>query len=1799
MTTGHVATIDQITNGTGNITVSTSTGDVITSGSSGIDAVNEVAATDGSTITVTAYGTIDSGSTNNLSGSAPAGIIAGYFPDAVHSADLSVMGTVIVNNYANITASAGYGIEAYNWGQGNVTVNDNYGSGAVASTTISSEQYGITANQESDGIGGDVTVNVGADAVISATEQYGIGAYSYGVGNITVSMAAGDRITSGSDGISAVNFTTEPTTSSITVTVSGTINSGANLDGDGNAPGGIVAGYYPNNGANLNGNVAGSVCVISDASITAAGGWGIDAFTFGTGNATVTTQTDSSVTVDSAIQNIDTGIAAFALDGGNACITNNGTVTAATGIALEAQATGGAGTGDATIVNAGSVTGGVSLITDTGIGTFENEGAGQITVGDTTLLSGDVTVTGTGNVLSIGTNSYVGLAEGAGSTASATVTDGVIDASGGLEVGYAGTADLTAQDGTTITASFLNIAHLAGSQGTVTITGANVTAGSLNVAMQPGSTGVLTISGPQTTVETSYLSLGSAGSIQLSDGAVLEVASTIENQGTINVDTGIELSTTQLMIDGTVTLQGPGTVLLQGNTDEITGTSSGTLDNESNISGAGAIGDGTTDLSLDNETGGIIDANASGHTLTINIGGNTITNAGTLEATNGGTLDIDSAVDNTGTGSKGIVASGGTVDVDAAVTDTGAASISNNGVLEFQSSVATGQIVTFDDATGTLALADPADVHATLTGLEIGDVIHLTNESVTTGTWNGTALTLNGAATAFTISGLSANDTFFFTSDGHGGTYLTVEAAPAVAISAIDGNDVINASEAAAGFTISGTASDSSVAVDGQAVTIDIINGSNTVVESFSGMVHSNGTWSVNVSSSDAQALSNGSYAVTANLSDVAVNPATEETETLTVAETVPSISAPTAATLSVGEATAISGVSVSESGNTTGETFTVTLSDTYGDLSVSGSGGTITSTDSGKDLTISGTLTQVNADLTTLSDTDGTTEADTITLNASDSFGNVGTATIDVTVNPTNWSGDTLQEYYLYPDSRTAYYTSPTFTVLASGIDGLDEPGTTNVFQLSANSTSITASHFAFAGSFNSATFNGFEIVDESHSDIAGVTIDSSTNMAGLTASDVTFGSDYVLIDWEGLSFNTNTTVKLDLTFGPDPPPSNLTLNSSTVASLEPATPVAVPVFTVPGLQTLGVNQPATGISGVSLSESGSTTGETFTVTLTDSTGVLAASGGTWDSADHSLTISGVSLSQVNSDLATLTDTDGATGTDNITLTALDSLGNSGTATIDVTVNGNGVPVIAVPGAQTLGVGEATAISGVSLSESGNTTGETFTVTLTDSTGVLAASGGTWDSADHTLTISGVSLSQVNSDLATLTDTDGTTGTDNITLTALDSLGNSAAPESIDVTANGVPVIAVPGAQTLGVGEATAISGVSLSESGSTNGETFTVTLTDSTGVLAASGGIWDSADHTLTISGVSLSQVNSDLATLTDNDATAGTDNVTLTALDSLGNSAAPESIDVTVTGVTPDTISAGGTLDVSAPSSETVTFAGGTGTLILDQPQTFNGQISGFTGTAPDPAHSDTIDLVGFDYASTTFSQSSSNGNLLLTATDGSNVATLTFLNFDETLDFASDGNGGTLITDPPTNASATAEGVISLAGVGSADTYNESVTPHGSGYIGTFALDPVTESNGNISVGWQFDLGNDQFNFAPGQTTTQSYEISVTNAQNSAVNVDQTVSVSIGGPGNDNFVFQPGIGADTIVNFNPQVDTIELDHFANIQTIQELASLITTDSHGDAVIDLGHNDSITLPGMNAAQLQAVLHSAVHLH
>ena len=74
---------------------------------------------------------------------------------------------------------------------------------------------------------------------------------------------------------------------------------------------------------------------------------------------------------------------------------------------------------------------------------------------------------------------------------------------------------------------------------------------------------------------------------------------------------------------------------------------------------------------------------------------------------------------------------------------------------------------------------------------------------------------------------------------------------------------------------------------------------------------------------------------------------------------------------------------------------------------------------------------------------------------------------------------------------------------------------------------------------------------------------------------------------------------------------------------------------------------------------------------------------------------------------------------------------------------------------------------------------------------------------------------------------------------------------------------------------------------------------------------------------------------------------------------------------------TIDTGATLDLTGASAQNVTFAnttGTTGSLVLNDPEGFTGQIIGFTGTAPDAVHSDTIDLVGINYDLSGFAESS---------------------------------------------------------------------------------------------------------------------------------------------------------------------------------------------------------------------------------
>src|SRR5262249_33131255 len=121
------------------------------------------------------------------------------------------------------------------------------------------------------------------------------------------------------------------------------------------------------------------------------------------------------------------------------------------------------------------------------------------------------------------------------------------------------------------------------------------------------------------------------------------------------------------------------------------------------------------------------------------------------------------------------------------------------------------------------------------------------------------------------------------------------------------------------------------------------------------------------------------------------------------------------------------------------------------------------------------------------------------------------------------------------------------------------------------------------------------------------------------------------------------------------------------------------------------------------------------------------------------------------------------------------------------------------------------------------------------------------------------------------------------------------------------------------------------------------------------------------------------------------------------------------------------AGGTLVFNASSNVNVTFDNGTGTptygeLVLADAPTFTGQIFGFTGTAPGMATSDAIDLTDINFVtlnSETYTENSAGTGGTLMVSDGTNTANLYFSGAYTlaSFNFASDGQGGTLITDPP--------------------------------------------------------------------------------------------------------------------------------------------------------------------------------------
>ena len=466
--------------------------------------------------------------------------------------------------------------------------------------------------------------------------------------------------------------------------------------------------------------------------------------------------------------------------------------------------------------------------------------------GGTLKISGTVTLGGTDGevVLEGGDASIVAAASGA-------VLDNEIDIYGGGNIGHDGDGSLTfnnsglvfADDGTAAPIlidtgnDVTNTGTLEANDG-VLIIDDNIVDNNMIVGANHGT---VVLNGD--TVSGGEISINSTSTLKIENGATILSNVDVENSGNLVIDSGsiiatLDVDTGSTIHGGTITIDGAGELdVLGGTFDSVTIDDKGIFDIDGPLTIAGDI--------------------------TIDIDGGTFTDApaGVLTVAEGTSATLSGV-------------SVGTVDVEANATFT----LDN----------ADAAVVDFTGSDATLVLDTPSSFSGTVKDLAVGDTIDFANVgTVTSAVFNGSTLDVNG--TSINISGLSASSyDFYFKPDGAHGTDFVVEAAPAVTITTpIAGDGIFNASEAAAGFTFQGTASDTGVDVDGQTVTVDIFDSSDTIVDSFTTTVNA-GAWTLDVPSSDK--LADGTYTVTANLTDWAIDSTSGASQTFTVDETAPTL---------------------------------------------------------------------------------------------------------------------------------------------------------------------------------------------------------------------------------------------------------------------------------------------------------------------------------------------------------------------------------------------------------------------------------------------------------------------------------------------------------------------------------------------------------------------------------------------------------------------------------------------------------------------------------------------------------------------------------------------------------------------------------------------------------------------------------------------------------------------------------------------------------------------------------------------
>jgi len=745
-----------------------------------------------------------------------------------------------------------------------------------------------------------------------------------------------------------------------------------------------------------------------------------------------------------------------------------------------------------------------------------------------------------------------------------------------------------------------------------------------------------------------------------------------------------------------------------------------------------------------------------------------------------------------------------------------------------------------------------------------------------------------------------------------GREYSVDATAPSVTINTIASDDILNATEAQADLTVSGT----STAEAGQTVTVSL-NG-----KDYTATVAANGIWTLNVPAADLAGLTDGSVTVTASVSDKAGNPASVD-HNLTVDVTVPAVTINTIAdddVINVTEHAQAQIISGSATGAAAGDKVTVTIGgQTY-----------TTVLDAAGNWSV-GVPASVISGLS-----DGTV---TVSVSVTDAAGNTGSGTHNVTVdtglpsvgfnaisddnvlnavekgqdlNVTGTSANLAEGTVVTVILNGKNYTATTaadgswsLTVPATDLAGLGEAN----YTLSATATN---------GVGNSVSNTANLLVDTALPTVTINTVagDNVINAAEVAAGQTLSGKvanaeagNTVTVSIGGNSYTA--TVQSDLTWAVNLPSDVLTAlgngSLSVTATVtnghgntgtgerEIAIDANLPglrVNTVAGDDVVNSIEHAQNLI-VSGSSDGLTTGTALTVTINgkDYAATVLADG-TWSAAVPSADVSAW-----------------PEGTVKISVTGDSAAGNPITISHDVTVDLATV-AISIDAIATDDVINA-AEKGADLVLSGATTnveaGQTVTLSLNGKIYTTTVD----DSGNWTYTVP-------SADLAGLKDGDASV---QVSVTNVNGNSASAGREySVDATAPSVTINTIASDDILNATEAQAdltVSGTSSAEAGQTvtvslNGKDYTTTV--------GANGSW-----TLDVPAV-------DLAALGDGSVT-----VTASVSDKAGNPASVDhnlTVDVTVPAVTINTVAGDDVINVAEHSQAQIVSGSATGAAAGDK-------------------------------------------------------------------------------------------------------------------------------------------------------------------------------------------------------------------------------------------------------------------------